>query len=269
MYALGCSIVELAHVALMGGSAEMMGVPERMSAAFKDLIHSLMLSDPSLRPSAAEVLTHDLLQTTTDLHMKKEMQRLQERVQQLEQQNQALQSQLAPRACKTAHFAAGQLRDQARVPTAGREMNGQETMDAMETTPASFASTAVGSTFHTSFAGANGNTHHNFIPNGNFGAHFGSNGSFAHQGHYASNGAFAPSQGTPNPVSCFHSSNGTHQASPPASGFGAFSPPPSGTFASSGGPQSAFLTQPTHTSPAASYQPKFGWLRSSENSCNS
>lgn len=82
MYALGCSIVELAHVALQGDM-------ERLSAPFKQLLTSLMDSSPQLRPSAAQVLGFDLLQPPEVLHLRRELKRLEEKVFELERQRAA------------------------------------------------------------------------------------------------------------------------------------------------------------------------------------
>ena len=79
MYALGCSIVELASIALHGDT-------ERLSANFKQLLASLMAGSPQLRPTAAQVLTLDLLQPPEVLHLRRELKRLEEKVFELERQ---------------------------------------------------------------------------------------------------------------------------------------------------------------------------------------
>ena len=82
MYALGCSIVELADVALHGDT-------ERLSAPFKQLLASLMAASPQHRPSAAQVLALDLLQPPEVLHLRRELKRLEEKVFELERQRAA------------------------------------------------------------------------------------------------------------------------------------------------------------------------------------
>jgi serine/threonine protein kinase len=93
IYALGCSIVELAHVALIGGSGEMVR-PEMLSSSFKALLDSMMDYDPSKRPSASDILQHDLLKSPEDLHMQRELRRLAEKVKELEAQNSTLRMAL-------------------------------------------------------------------------------------------------------------------------------------------------------------------------------
>lgn len=79
MYALGCSIVELAEAALHGDT-------ERLSAPFKQLLSYLLSPSPQSRPSAAQVLTLDLLQPPEVLHLRRELRRLEEKVFELERQ---------------------------------------------------------------------------------------------------------------------------------------------------------------------------------------
>lgn len=100
MFALGCSIIELAHVALHGAGvatpASGLEMPEGLSPAFKHLLSSLMNPLPENRPSAAQVLDLDLLQPPEVLHLRREVRRMEEKLKEMERQREALERMYMP-----------------------------------------------------------------------------------------------------------------------------------------------------------------------------
>jgi serine/threonine protein kinase len=91
IYALGCSIVELAHAAL--GSGNDVVLPGCFSPAFRELVECMMAPQPANRPSATQLLQHELLLAPEIFQMRMEMEMMRERMTMMERQIQHLQQQ--------------------------------------------------------------------------------------------------------------------------------------------------------------------------------